>query len=374
MGVKRRGPKNYTISIFLGRDKNGKRIYKYETFHGNLTQARQREAELKASLRSVGPKKSAVYLGDYFDLWLDNIEESVEETTYRIYSYHIKKLKPVVGDLTLYGLTADMLQERMKNKFNNLTHKTQKGIYATLRTVLRKAVASGLISSDPTVGLSIPRGKQQEHNVLNQEELLKLLDVLKEYKHHAILRLLAVTGMRVSEVLALKWKDIDFKKCTVTIKRAADTVKRKLHDKTKTPASTRTIKLDDETIQILKKHQEEQSKYSITPLKKNEGLVFRTPDNRVIRYGAVRSTLMRALKRAGLEHIRIHDLRHTVATILLNNGCSLSLVASLLGHANVGVTATIYTHKNRGGESLLNVIDPDLGYSADKSADKNQKS
>ena len=142
----------------------------------------------------------------------------------------------------------------------------------------------------------------------------------------------------------------------VTIRQAADIRKRELKSKTKSPAGQRTIRLDDETISLLKQHKKDQAVKSF--------LVFQE-NGRILKYSSVAKALDRALKKAGLTHISPHDLRHSVASILLDAGESLSLVAALLGHANVGVTAAIYSHKLRKGESIIRAITND-NHEADK--------
>ena len=356
---------SHLIEIYLGRNPDGSRNYYRETFHGTDRQAELREAELKTKFcNPSGPLKGAMYLSNFMDHWLDRLKGEIEDNSHQNYVNHVKRLKPLVGDLALYAITATELQMRLKNQFNSLKHKTVKNIYSTLRAMLRAAVAEDRIPRDPTVGLKTPRRAgfpQEEPYALNKEELFRLLDVLPNYKHQAILRLIAVTGLRISEAEGLTWRNVDFTHSEITIRQAADIRKRELKSKTKSPAGQRTIRLDDETIALLRQHKKDQAVKSF--------LVFQE-NGRVLKYSSVAKALDRALKKAGLTHISPHDLRHSVASILLDAGESLSLVAALLGHANVGVTAAIYSHKLRKGESIIRAITNE----ADKPADKRRGS
>lgn len=358
MGVRRRGNKVYNISIYLGRDENGKKQYVFETFYGSKTEAKEREAELKKELKNCkGPRSAAMTVGEYLKYWLNSIKNNVERNTFNTYSWHVDKLTPLIGEYPLYAVQVTDLQNDLQILSDLLAHKSVKGIYTTLRTAFRQALAWGILATDLTDGLRTPRKPRMEQEVLNKGELEKLLESLKGYKHHAPLRLTAVTGARISEILGLQWKDINFKKGTVTIRRAVDIIKREVKDTTKTTASQRTIVLDDETIAVLKTHKEAQKKNTVSPLIKSDALVFCTSEGRVLRYGSLNKTLNLALKKAGLKRITIHGLRHTVASILIEEGVPLATVAALLGHSSPATTANIYIHLLQGGDSVISVME-----------------
>lgn len=142
-GVKRRGVNKYQILVFLGRDKDGKRIIHYETFHGNKTQANYRAAELEVEMkRRVGPKAAAMNVDEYLSFWLKRIQNPIEEESYRTYTFHVKRLNPLVKNLPMYGLNSLDLQERLSClSVSELKPKTIKNICGTLKTALRQAVA-----------------------------------------------------------------------------------------------------------------------------------------------------------------------------------------------------------------------------------------
>lgn len=364
----RKGPNKYLISIYLGRDANGKRIYQREVFNGKITQVRLRAAELEAGLKKrTGPAKSMT-VGQYLETWLDRIKGTIAERTHETYLWRVKKLLGIdaLCRLPLYNLKAFDLQEALAAIHGKLKPRTVKDIYNTLRTAMRQAVVWGLLDADPTAGLRVPRAPRQERRVLSKEELSKLLNAARDYKHYLIIRLLALTGMRLGEALGLKWQDIDFCEGAVTVKRAADVRSRTLKE-TKTSSSERTLKIDDETISLLKAHKKNRGKIFPLAGKKND-LVFASLDGRPIREGAVRKTLNYALKKAGLPHIRVHDLRHTAGSLLLDAGYSFPTVAAFLGHSSPATTAAVYAHAVRKGGNVI-----DLLKNADQEADQNKK-
>ncbi|MBO8129287.1 MAG: site-specific integrase [Peptococcaceae bacterium] len=365
--VRRRGKNKYTISIYLGRDEYGKRRYHYETFHGTLTQAKLRAAELEVKLKHhTGPKQAAMSLGKYLEMWLQKIKGTVTERTWETYEWHVRRLIPVVGHLQLYNLTALSLQDALQS-LQGLSPRTMRGIYGTLKTALRQAVVWGILGTDITAGLRTPRMPRKQRHVLTSNELAQLLDAAKGYKHYLVIRLLALTGMRLGEVLGLKWGDIDFDKHTITVCRSVDTRRRRLKpegDETKTISSARTFTLDAETLVLLRQKKQEEK---VTPLNKDDTLIFGFGD-KPMGEDAIRKTLARALKKAGLPKMRIHDLRHTSGSILLDQGVPLPVVSAWLGHSSTATTAAVYAHAVRNNNNVLNLS------GADKKADKTQRS
>lgn len=112
--IRRRGPNRYLISLYIGRDAEGKRKYHNEYFHGTKTEAQQRSAELHLTLkRKRGPAALAMTVADYLKNWLEKIKGTVEERTLETYTWHVKRLVPVVGHLQFYNLTAYELQEEL---------------------------------------------------------------------------------------------------------------------------------------------------------------------------------------------------------------------------------------------------------------------
>ena len=367
--LKRKGPNKYLISVYLGRDANGKKIYHYEAFNGTLSQARLRAAELEAQLKKrAGPAKLSMTVGQYLDTWLEKIRGTISGRTWETYFWRTRRLKEILGNLPMYNLTAFTLQEALAGLHGKVKPRTLKDMYSTLRTALRQAVAWGLLSSDPTAGLRAPRVPREERRVLTVQELKKLLEAAKGYKHYLIIRLLALTGMRLGEVLGLKWQDIDLEKGTLTVRRAADVRHRKLKE-TKTSSSERTLLLDAETVALLKAHRKASGKVQSLAVKRSD-LVFASLDGRPVKESAVRKTLNRALAKADLPHIRIHDLRHTAGSLLLDAGYSFPTVAAFLGHSSPATTAAVYAHAVRKSVSVAAILKEK---EADQKTDRDKK-
>lgn len=349
--TRKRGDNSFQIIIFLGRDSDGKKKEHTETFYGTLSQARKYGAELELEMKEkIGPKNGIMTVGELLDLWLDDIKNTVYERTYEKYDYHVRKLKPIVGDLFLYTLTPFFLKQTLKEGIDTaLADRTKKDLYATLRTALNAAAVWGLIKEDMMKGVKAPKVEHQERQVLNLNELKVFIDTAKEYKHYLVLRILALTGLRIGEALGLKWQDVNFDLKTVHIVRSANTKQRKLKD-TKTSNSPRILDMDDETMDELKK-----LKKSLGTKAQSQDLVFQSEDGRIVKYNAIRKTKERVLIKSGLHHVRLHDLRHGVGSLMLADGRPLTEVASALGQ-KPGTTAQTYSHALRKGMSIASLL------------------
>ena len=372
--IRKVGDNTYSITIYLYTDENGKRVNHYDRFYGTKRKAEAHARILEAQLKRnpEGPRKAAMTLGEYLQKWIVEYKDDVTTRTWETAEWHVKRLIPVVGSLPLYNLTPPELRSALKDGFPNLAPSSVKNIYGTLRTALRRAVGDGILMTDPCQGIRTPKVPRIKREVLGLSQLPALLEKANEHKHHLVVRVLVLTGMRLGEALGLKWEDINLKRGTATIVRSIDTRKRKPKDEgdeTKTENSRRTIKLDPETMQLLVQAiQQRQAEYrGSLPLEKQ--YVFGTGDRPLGDY-SVRRTLNAALKKAKFDHIRIHDLRHGVGSILVDGGEELARAAALLGHTPETLLRT-YTHALRHGEGLAGMLLKDE--SAEKSAEQADK-
>lgn len=349
--LEKRG-KGWLARIYLGRGEDGKKKYFTQMIYAPTEyMARQMEADIRRKLVKPAGYRAAVYsLGEWFDVWLSEIKDTVSYRTWKEYESHVRKLKPLVGDLLLYSVQAEALSKRLAGQFTHLRPKTRKNLYATLKTAVREAVERKIAPSDALVGFKLPRVPHEIRRTLDRNELKRLIDAAKKYKHGLIIRLLCVTGARLGEILGLTWDCVDFERRTITIEKSVDVHRRILKGDVKTPQARRTVEVDEETISLLK---DAMPSGKIVPIhrRKEKNLVFQAEDGRPVRYEAVRKTLLKALNKAGLPTIRIHDIRHSVITLLLTEGVPPILVANLVGH-NVGTTVNCYAQQVRYGKGL----------------------
>lgn len=190
-----------------------------------------------------------------------------------------------------------------------------------------------------------PKSTPKEIQVLDANQIQPLLITSKEHQteYHALYLLALTTGMRLGELLGLKWEDLDWKKRILSIKRQLqrDPENGFIFTAPKTKAGTRTITLGKNTLEVLKLHSSAQSVYQ-------HPLIFYFPDGSPLGERKVQKAFKSLLELAGLPRLRFHDLRHTSATQMLTNGIDVLSVSRRLGHAKTSITLDIYAHSIPG--------------------------
>lgn len=349
--IRKRGKGDgWEIRISLGK---GVKPYT-ETFHSPIKSlVRERESNLKKQFNRVGPKREIMTLGQHLDEWLITKKKSVTDVTWRGYSKHVRLIKPYVEHLNLWILDADALETALaKSPLSTYSPRYQKNVLDTLKTAIKAAIKKKRTPVDALVGMETVKVIKQKRRVLTREEIVELLEALKGYKHGLVVRMLLVTGARIGEILGLTWDGIDFEHSTITIDKAVDTQKRKIKDDTKTENAPRSITLDSTTMVLLRQHRHKQNNKVVRPIKNEYALVFTSKDGGPLYYNATRRTLLRALRKINIEkRVRIHDIRHSVITMLLHEGVPVITVAGLVGQ-DPETTNRVYAHVARMGQGV----------------------
>jgi len=292
-------------------------------------------------------------LGQHLDEWLASKKRSITDVTWRGYKKHIKIIKPYVKHLNLWILDSNALETAITQSPLSSTYskRYQKNVLDTLRTAIRAAISKKRAPHDALLGLEPVKVPKQKRRVLTRDEITKLLNILKKYKHGLVVRILLVSGARLGEILGLTWDRVDFDRAAIIIDQTIDTQKRKLKADTKTENAPRTIMLDATTMRFLKQHKQNLASAIVRPIKREYDLVFQSKDGGPLYYNAARRTLLWALKKAELDAIRIHDIRHSVITLLLQEGVPVITVAALVGQ-NPETTNRVYAHVARTGQGV----------------------
>lgn len=298
-------------------------------------------------------------LGELIKKWLSVIKPEVTVRTYETYEWHVSKLMPILQKLPIYRLTALDIVEAMNEGCASLelSSRSIKGIYGTLRTILRRGFSLGLLSIDYSTGIRSPKIDDEEKLVFSFEQLMLIIEVARNYKFYMVIRLLAITGARLGEILGLKWKDIDFEMGKMQILRAADTRNRVINPSTKTPSGKRIIWLDAETMKELSEIRDSRFNSVVTPLNREarfEELIFHE-NGRPIRHRAVWLCYRRVLKKAGLPLLQLKTLRASVATFLVKNGINSEEIISLLGWSDMD-SSKPYVHFTRQGKNIIDTM------------------
>ncbi|MDP2954130.1 MAG: tyrosine-type recombinase/integrase [Chloroflexota bacterium] len=303
---------------------NGKRKYIYAATRQEVSrQMAIAQRDKEQGLVTTGPGQTvAQYLKD----WLENTaKHSVRVRTYECYELQTRRLIPHIGKLRLSALTPAHVQATYNALLvSGLSRRSVELTHAILHRALRQAVQWSLVGRNVTEAVSVPRPGRREMKTLTAEQVQDLFSTTAGDRLHALYVLLATTGLRLGEALGLKWEDIDFNTGRLTIQRALQ----RQHGvgfvlvEPKTERSRRTVHLAGGTVIALRGHRKRQLEERLVagPLWEDMALAFTTPTGGPIEAWRVNELFHKALERAGLPRIRVHDLRHTAATLLAGPG------------------------------------------------------
>ncbi|ADK13128.1 MULTISPECIES: tyrosine-type recombinase/integrase [Clostridium] len=363
----RNGKKYYRLRVDLGRDSDGNRIRK--TFYGKSKKdAEDKLQEYKNGLNSgLSNDYDKLTLGNVCKLWLfEKIKNTVKPSTFERYEgvYRIYIKSSPLYPVKLKELKSLDIQRYYNDLFNSgKSTSIIKNLDKLLKSFFNYCIDEGYIVRNYCIGKSITipesnsvnENKKDDITVFTVDEQNQFINAVQDHRLKALFLLDLGTGLREGEILGLKWSDIDFENCTLSVKRAIKGVtliegtKRNYHlieQTPKTKNSIRTIPFPENLIPILEKHQLQQKEEKIKagPAYTKNDYVFCTELGLPIDPRNLRRSYERVLKNNNIPYKKFHSLRHTFATRLFENNVPLKTVQMLLGHSNINITANIYTH------------------------------
>ncbi len=351
-----KGKPSYDVQVWS----NGKAVNK--TFP-NITDARNwrdRQAGARAGGERIVRGHPRLKLADFIQrLWEPWLAEEVSmgnlrESTILWYKYGARNVAREIGYLRVADISKEVLRDLLSRRVDQGDSKAKlRQMRATVRSILSLAVERDVIVADPSgfmVGRNAPKGvkdEKQPSKAWSESDAQRFIEFVRGDELEALWVLLITTGLRRGEALALTWEDIDFANQTLTVRRSLCHVGRELlFQEPKTASSKRTIALGPATIAALKAHRltQTEDRLAVESWDDEMNLVFSRESGRPIRPDYVTKRLKRLVHDAGLEWIRVHGLRHTMASLALQNGTDIATVSQRLGHSNTHVTARIYLH------------------------------
>lgn len=377
--MQERGPKTWRLSVYVGRDaRTGRKRYVQRTVHGTKREAERAMARLVTEVDEGRHSASAAgTFGNLLDRWLETKEQLVDPSTFSSYRWLTERyVRPSLGKARLANLKPsdiDTFYVRLAGtpgtNGKKLSPRTIRMCHGVVRQALEQGRKWGLITRNPALDASPPRSRHHEIHPPSVDQVLVLLAAAKEYDEDfaTYLRVLAATGCRRSEALALRWRDIDFKKSELIIAHSLTVVDSKIVEKdTKTHQARRLI-LDTGTIRDLRDHRVravDRAKMCDATVT-DSAFVFTSdavgdqpwrPDVATNRFG-------RLCKSAGIPGVRLHDLRHYVASNLGAAGTPIATISARLGHRDKATTLNIYQHSlpaqdHQAAELLGTLLDP----------------
>lgn len=354
--VRKRGNK-WSVIVDIGIDEKGKRQQKwkggYETKKAAQAALTEMLGQLAAGTYLEPTNKSvAVFLRE----WLPAIRGTVRASTFRSYSTNMERhVIPRLGHVPLRQLSAlqlnafyaELVESGRCDGKGGLSARTVRYTHVVLHRALRDAVRWGLLSRNPADLADPPKQQRPEVHVWTTDQLRQFLEHVGTDRLAALWVLLATTGMRRGEALGLRWRDVDFEASRVSVSQSLGSWGGQLvFAAPKTAKSRRSLTLDPVTLAVLRRHRklqlEERMRWGRT--RDELDLVFCREDGSPVRPDSVTRQFGELSRAAGLPKIRLHDLRHTYATIALSSGAHAKVVAERLGHSTIGITLDTYSH------------------------------
>lgn len=293
-------------------------------------------------------------LGTYLPAWLDG-KQALRPSTRASYESHIRLyLVPHLGHLALARLRAEDIERmyreitvKSSQRTRAVSPATVRRIHATLTSALSTAQRRGLVERNVASTVELARVPKPSARAWTSAEFARFLELVAGDRLHLLFLLLGMRGLRRGEVVALRWRDVDLQVGCLRIERSAVNVNgQTVIGPPKSSSGVRTVALDRQTVAKLHWHgcrQRLENRDRIgTPVLSE--LVFTDTEGAALDPTFVSRHFDRLVKKHGLPRIRLHDLRHTSASIGLASGETLLEVSRRLGHSSISVTADIYSH------------------------------
>ena len=360
-GSVRRYGAGWRYVIELGIDPGtGRRLQ--ATKAGFATKREADEAMRKASVDAlkgdrVSPDRQR--LGAYLDSWLETVESRLRPTTFASYEVAVARIKRHLGAVPLQALKPleierfyGKLAKSAGGRVERLSAKSIRNTHVVLRRALADAERLGLVNRNPAAAARPPVPGRVEQLTWSAEELQLFFESLRGDRLEPLFLLIATTGMRRGEALGLRWRDIDFDGASASVVQTNTTVKGEpIISATKTNKSRRNVALGARALDALRAHRTQQREERLLagPAWRTENeLVFTDEIGDMLHPDKITRYFERKQREAGLSEIRLHDLRHSYATLALKAGIHPKVVSERLGHATVGVTLDLYSHVTKG--------------------------
>ncbi|MGE8022101.1 tyrosine-type recombinase/integrase [Peribacillus frigoritolerans] len=368
--IHKRGDKWAYIVNVANDPSTGKRRQITKSGFRTKKEAQLAANKLEESILNGGViRESNITFETFANEWLEYYGTQVKVSSVRARRIAMKHLVSTWGHLPLRKITKHMYQSRINNLNKEFSHNYIDSIHTTGNMIFKHAIRQDLIKTNPTYGFVMPKKHvtvedieedEVKEKFLELNELKTFLRITKEqelYLDYLCFATLAYTGMRLGEMLALKWTDLDLTKKTIRITKTYYNPNNKstgyqlLTPKTK--KSIRTIMIDDGLVALFKAHKREQME-----LKMKQRLVYEDQDfifaenighPRVMKQVVLR--LQRLMKHLDVDkHITPHSFRHTHTSLLIEAGAGVKEIQERLGHSDINTTMNIYAHMTKNIE------------------------
>lgn len=376
MSVHKLGDGRYRVMVNLGRDATGRRRQRTEVVRGTKREAERREREIRREVEtgiSVEPHRLSV--AEYMAEWLESTKGKVEERTWERYEQIVRnQIVPTLGQVKLSKLRPLHIEQAESELARRGNRKTREPsplsprsllhVHRCLHTAMDRAVKWRLISVNPVEGVDAPHVPHSEAETLSPTEAKRVIDVLTGRPYELPMLVGLFGGLRPTEYLALRWRDVDLERGELRVRQnvhrvKADRVTEHMGVEVpgfrfgppKTHRSRRPVSIPVELAAVLRAWKKAQAAARLQAVEWYDlDLLFTDATGLPHKIQRVEDDFRKVLVDAGIEpsrHIRLYDLRHTMASLMLYMGRNLKLIATRLGHSSEVLVLTTYGHLQR---------------------------
>ena len=345
---------SYTIVLNLGRDPStGKRKQQWLSVKGTKKEAERKLSDILHQLDTgtfMKPGKTTV--ADFLERWLKDYQPNLSPRGFERYGSIIRgHLLPGLGSIPLTQLRPEHLQRYYTGKLDDgLSAGSVRYHHAVLHVALKTALKWGLLPRNPADAVTPGKVHTREMQTWDESDVPRFLELqaVRDTPYYELFYLALFTGMRRSELLALRWCDMDLLLCQVYVNRGLHQLKdgSYIFTEPKSAKSRRTIALPPSAAVVLREYKgkQEVTKAMLGVSLRDDDLVFSGLDGMPLRPNTVTRAWKTLAARAGLKAIRLHDARHTHASIMLKQGIHPKIVQERLGHSSIQITLDTYSH------------------------------
>jgi len=343
----------YAIYIELERDPVTKKRQQYhESIKGTKKDAEKRMADLIHQLdKGTFARPGKLTVADFLEAWLkENCAPNRARNTTETYEFFVHKhIIPSIGMIPLTSLRPSHLQHLYKEKQDSgLGARSRRYIHSTLHRALKIAVQQGLISHNPADAVESPKVQHRDMKIMSESDIHLFLEYARSTPYYALFYLALFTGMRRSELLALQWTDVDLATGNISVNRTLHQLRNKeiVISQPKTAKSRRRIELPQSAVEVLKEHRKQQKDLlrALGKTLEDEDFMFLNNKGKHLLPDGVSKAWAKLAKQTGMTGIRLHDARHTHASLMLKQDTHPKIVQERLGHASIQVTLDTYSH------------------------------
>lgn len=368
--ITQRGKNSWRIQVVIGKGSDGKYQRHFETVKGRKGDAQRRLTELLSSLDKgiyTPPGRSTV--ADHLKNWLTGyVKTNCSQRTFDGYQAIIKHhLVPALGHILLKHLQPQAIQAYYGEACERLSTRTVHHHHRVLSQSLKYAVRQGYLGRNPCELVDAPSPRKKAMRTLTPDEVEILLTTAQDSQYYPVIYTAVSSGLRQAELLGLRWRDID-PDIMHSISVSQVLYKRRgvcIFKEPKTAHSRRLVAMTPKLAAFLREYKQERKAlwHELGKELSLDDLVFPSVEGKPLNPSVLSHNFGKIARKAGLQGVRFHDLRHTFASLMLLRGVPAKVISEALGHASVAFTMDTYAHIMQGMQSeamaLLDEVLPD---------------